>query len=255
MLAGEVTKVNNYAEPDNWWSSTAKQYATFIKVLEPPPELRVGLTAEVRIQVEAHEDALQVPVQAVFERGGKTFCLVRNGSGWDTREITISSTNAKTVALDEQRSDAIRPGEQIVMNPRQHLAKFDASRLPQGDSSPASATAMVMVRKPEAAAADTAQDQKAVKEAQRSSEAAATDNQAVVADLSPASQLLEQLDTDKDGRLSRSEIRAASAEVRQHLSSADSNQDGALDAPELEAAVARTRTAGDATAGATGGGG
>lgn len=253
-LAGEVTKVNNYAEAGNWWSSSAKQYATYIKVLDPPPELRVGLTAEVRILIESRDDALQVPVQAVFEHGGKTFCLVQSPRGWDTREIAISSTNSKTVALDEQRSEVVRAGEQIVINPRQHIAKFDASRFPEGSSSPGSTVALAAIRKPDTEARATAEPS-SPDVAARPPEAVESSGETSAAELSPVSQLLEHLDTDKNGRISSSELRAASAEVRQHLSSADSNHDGALDASELEAAVARTRTAGDATAGATGGGG
>ena len=86
--------------------------------------------------MEYRNDALQVPVQAVFERGGKTFCLVKKGAGWDTREIAISSTNAKTVALDEEASEPLREGEVVVINPRQHVAKFDASKLPAPTNTP-----------------------------------------------------------------------------------------------------------------------
>src|SRR5210317_1173632 len=85
VLDGEVTKVNKYAEPGNFWSSAAKQYATLIQISEPPPQIRVGLTAEVQIQVEKRSDVLQVPVQAIYERGGRTFCLVKQDGGWDTR--------------------------------------------------------------------------------------------------------------------------------------------------------------------------
>jgi multidrug resistance efflux pump len=130
-LEGEVTKVNKYAEPGNWWSAAAKQYATFIQIKEPPPQIRVGLTAEVQIQVEKRADILQVPVQAVYERGGKTFCLVEKGDDWDTREIVFSTTNDKTVAIDEDRSDVFTIGDKVVVNPRRHVDKFDASRLPQ----------------------------------------------------------------------------------------------------------------------------
>jgi len=42
LLQGTVMKVNNYAEPGNWWSSTAKQYATFVKVIDPPPSSAWG---------------------------------------------------------------------------------------------------------------------------------------------------------------------------------------------------------------------
>ena len=102
VLRGEVIKVNKYAEPGNWWSSTAKKYITLIKILDPPLEIRSGLTAEVRIQVDRRESALQIPVQAVYERNGQTFCLVKKGDGWDTRRIAIDSTNEKMVAINSK---------------------------------------------------------------------------------------------------------------------------------------------------------
>jgi multidrug resistance efflux pump len=131
VLEGSVIRVNKYAEPGNWFSSSIKEYATFIQIHDPPLSLRVGLTAEVRIHVESRADALQVPVQAIYDRGGQTFCLVQNGTDWDTREVVISSTNEKTAAIDEEKSEPLQPGERIVMNPRKHLALFDASRLPK----------------------------------------------------------------------------------------------------------------------------
>ncbi|MGE0761410.1 MAG: efflux RND transporter periplasmic adaptor subunit [Pirellulaceae bacterium] len=131
FLLGQVSRVNKYAEPGNWWSSTAKEYATIIQIADPPSTLRVGLTAEVRILVEDREDALQIPVQAVYERFGKTFCLVQNGDEWDTREIIVSSTNDKMVAIDEAQSEPLQEDELIVLNPRKHLDLMDSSKLPQ----------------------------------------------------------------------------------------------------------------------------
>lgn len=131
MLRGEITKVNKYAEAANWWSGTVKEYATFIRILDPPPTLRVGLTAEVRVHVENRADAIMIPVQAVYERFGKTFCLVQNGLQWETRRIQISSTNEKVVAIDEAQSDPVREGEMIVLNPRKHVDLLDPTKLPQ----------------------------------------------------------------------------------------------------------------------------
>lgn len=130
-ISGEVTKVNKYAEPGNWWMSSAKEYATFIQIMEPPPSIRVGLTAEVQIQVARLPDALQMPVQAVYEKNGKTFCLVEAGNSWETRELVVGSTNDKMVAVDEERSELFNVGDQVVMNPRKHLDKFDQSRFPK----------------------------------------------------------------------------------------------------------------------------
>ena len=79
LIQGEVDKVNQYAEPGSWSSGNMKKYATFIKITNPPPELRSGMNAEVRIHVERKPDALQVPVQALAEHKGKFFALVKNG--------------------------------------------------------------------------------------------------------------------------------------------------------------------------------
>ncbi|MCO6454060.1 MAG: HlyD family efflux transporter periplasmic adaptor subunit, partial [Pirellulaceae bacterium] len=128
-LAGEVMKVNEYPEPGNWWSSTAKQYATVVRILNPPPEIKSGLTAEVRIHVQHLDDALQIPVQALYEHKGQTFCLVQQGEKqFETRRVVMQSTNDKMVAIDTQASDPLDPAELVVINPRQHSEKFDFAK-------------------------------------------------------------------------------------------------------------------------------
>ena len=42
----------------------------------------------------------------------------------------FASTNDKTVAIDESASDNIQVGEEVVMNPRDHMEKFDFSGFP-----------------------------------------------------------------------------------------------------------------------------
>jgi hypothetical protein len=129
---GRVTKVNTYAESTNFFnSSMTKQYLTLIRLLDLPPNIRAGLTAEVTILVEERSDALQMPFQPVYEQGGKKFCLVKKGDRWETREIVISSTNEKMVVLDEQASESLRVGDQVAMNPKRHLDLFDHSRFPR----------------------------------------------------------------------------------------------------------------------------
>ena len=129
-LQGEVSKVNKYAEPGNWWSSNTKEYICLIQIADPPAAIRNGLTAEVRIHVDDRNDALQVPVQCVLEHRGKTFCLFRQGKKYQTKRVVFASTNDKTVAIDEQASDSIKVGEEVVMNPREHFEKFDFSGFP-----------------------------------------------------------------------------------------------------------------------------
>ncbi len=72
-LIGRVSKVNKYAEAGGWMSSSVKEYATLVEILDPPPTIRTGMTAEVRIFVEQIDNALQVPVHAIYETKGASF--------------------------------------------------------------------------------------------------------------------------------------------------------------------------------------
>ncbi len=41
-LLGQIIKVNKYAEPGSFFSASVKEYATFIKIFDPPPTIRTG---------------------------------------------------------------------------------------------------------------------------------------------------------------------------------------------------------------------
>lgn len=116
-MLGRVIRVNKYAEPGSWFSSTVKQYAAYLEILSPPDSIRTGMSAEVRIFVEQLRDALQIPVHGVYEYRNHHFCLVKNGQQWETREIKIGATNEKMVTIAEGLSE----GEQIALNPRQFM--------------------------------------------------------------------------------------------------------------------------------------
>ena len=116
MLA-RVTKVNKYAEPGSWMSSSVKEYAAFVEIKQPPESIRTGMTAEVRIYVEQLPDALQIPVNAIYEVKGHHFCLKQVGEGWETIEVKIGATNDKMLTILE----GLAENDQIALNPRGHL--------------------------------------------------------------------------------------------------------------------------------------
>ena len=130
-LQGEVVKVNKYAEPGHWWRSTAKEYATYIKIFDPPPQIRSGLTAENRIYVERRDNALQIPVQAVYEYRRHTYCLVKRSDQWDTRPITVLSTNGKTAAILVDQNESLSVSDQVVLNPKRFTERFNLPDLPE----------------------------------------------------------------------------------------------------------------------------
>lgn len=114
LIQGEVVKVNQYAEPGSWNSGNIKKYATLIKIKTPPESLRSGMNAEVRIHIERRQEALQVPVQALAEYRGHFFVIAQNGEKFETREVTIGSTNDKTAVIEK----GLVEGDKFVMNPR-----------------------------------------------------------------------------------------------------------------------------------------
>ena len=117
-LAGQVEKVNRYAEPGSWFSTNVKTYATFIKIDGSHEKLRPGLTAEVQIEVARLEDALLLPITCVAEHGGKHYCMVRLGDKWErqVREVQLGPSNESHVVIES----GVDEGEVVAANPQRH---------------------------------------------------------------------------------------------------------------------------------------
>src|SRR5262245_8482241 len=230
ILEGEVTKVNQYAEPSTFSSGNIKKYATIIKIKNPPPDLRVGMNAEVRIHVERMPDVLQVPVQALAELKGHFFTLVRNGDNYETREIKIGSTNDKVATI----ADGLKQGDEVVMNPRTAGSLLKMPNLP--DPTPAELT--------EIKRTDPAELQ--AKAAEKKGFAEMTPSERVA-------RYLEQGDLDKDGKLSiKDEVSKMDERMQQRFLQGDTNHDGFLERRELLSIAAAAAAKGK---GGKGGGG
>lgn len=97
VVSGEVVKVNPY--PEIVWMSSAKDYVTMVKINEELPELRSGLTAQVRIIAKEEKDALMIPVQCVVEYDSKKYCLTYNEGVWGYKEVWLGDSNEKQVVI------------------------------------------------------------------------------------------------------------------------------------------------------------
>jgi len=236
-LMGEVSKVNKYAEPGNWWSSTAKQYATEIKVLDPPPEIRSGLTAEVRIHVERKEDAMLVPVQAIFEKNGYTFCLADKGNDdWETVKVQISSANEKMISIDEDQTSGLANGQTVVLNPRQHIDKFEFEKFPEvfAEEEPPAIGEVAAAPTP-SPGQDKEQPQGGGAGGQKRGSGSGRPS---------AQEGFAGFDTDSDGMLSSDEFNTIPAGLRTILSGADSDGDGNVSLAEWTAALGKLKGGG-----------
>lgn len=236
-LKGRVKRVNKYAEPGSWFSSSVKEYATLVEILEPPESIRTGMTAEVRIFVEQLEDALQIPVQGIYEHKGHHFCLRRAGAEWETVEIKIGATNDQMVTIEEGLAEK----DEIALNPRSRL---DLMKLPEIEDVEDRADLIKMAKEPLPASSE-------------SDVAGSGSGGGAGGGFSPdkiADRIMSSRDTDSDGKLSSTEIAGLDERMRDGAKTADANRDGSVDRTELVAMLKkRPPTAGGAGPGGPGG--
>lgn len=132
QLKGRVMKVNRYAEPGSFFSSSIKEYATFIEIIEPPDNIRTGMTSEVQVFVEQLDDALQIPIQGLYEHGGKMYCLAKRGANqFETLPVEIGATNDTMASI----SSGVEEGDELVLNLRSHLSLMDLPDVLEEDNS------------------------------------------------------------------------------------------------------------------------
>jgi multidrug efflux pump subunit AcrA (membrane-fusion protein) len=145
-LTGTVRKVGEYPIPQmNRYLEHIKEYATDVEIHDPPEGLRAGMNAEVAIQVERLEEALQVPPQAVIQRDGRYFCKVSNGEELEDREVRIGSANETFVVVEH----GLRVGEQVVLNPHDYEeeSESDSNDLANQERKPTTSKATSSTKK------------------------------------------------------------------------------------------------------------
>lgn len=119
VIEGEVVKVNLY--PEIVWMSSAKDYVTLVKIKEDVPELRSGLTAQVRIIADEQKDVLMVPVHCVMEYGNKTYCLTYADGTWGCKEVLLGASNEKQVII----LGGLEEGDLVVSGARNYRDKVE----------------------------------------------------------------------------------------------------------------------------------
>ena len=132
QLKGRVKKVNRYAEPSSFFSSSIKEYATLIEIIDPPDVIRTGMTAEVQIFVEQLEDATQIPIQGLYEHGNDMYSLIRRGEEeFETTKVKIGATNDTMASIES----GLEEGDVVVLNLREHLDLMELPEITKEDNS------------------------------------------------------------------------------------------------------------------------
>jgi RND family efflux transporter MFP subunit len=120
VLRGKVGEVAPYPIPQRWHGSPM-EYGTKVTIIDPPPTIRPGQRAKVRIIFDTQPDVLQVPLAAVIEKDERHFCLVRDEEGWKPRAVDIGASNNNQVVVTQGLSE----GDQVSLTPFRHIERSD----------------------------------------------------------------------------------------------------------------------------------
>ena len=218
-LKGEVEEISAYPAPTSWYAASIKEYETIIKIFDPPPDLRPGLTAQVKIRVRKLDEAMQVPVQAIIEYGKKYYCVMhnKNGKGFKKREVTIGPTNDKFVVI----KTGLDVGQVVVLNAGAYREEIGLPDLPPETKEQSEGPPEGSDRKPATGE----------KDGRGGRSASGRPNMA---------EAFKRMDKNGNGKLEESELPPP---LQQGFSAADTNADGALDQAEMGAAMAKMRQA------------
>lgn len=131
IFHGEISMVSLVPMSGNWPNVNLKEYVTYIKITDEGEKvnaLRPGLTAEVEILIDRIESALQAPITAFVERGGRHFAWILVENRPVRREVKTGKSNELVTQVIEDESlygkdQGLKEGAQVILNPRTVLPK------------------------------------------------------------------------------------------------------------------------------------
>ena len=109
-LTGVVTLVGTLAQEEKERRG-AKFFGVTIQIDGSEPRLRPGMTAQVEIEVEERLRALFVPLQAVFEKEGRSVCYVVRRGRLQAQDVVTGPSNQDFVVIDK----GLREGDRVAL--------------------------------------------------------------------------------------------------------------------------------------------
>ncbi len=109
-LPGSIALVGALAQDDASRAGT-KYFPVTVRVRSTDPRLRTGMTATVDIELASINDAIVVPAQAVFDRGGQPYCYVLRHGRPEQQPVTVAGDNEISAAIGR----GIQPGDVVLL--------------------------------------------------------------------------------------------------------------------------------------------
>jgi HlyD family secretion protein len=131
LLTGEVAKIGVLPNSENrWMSPDVKVYETKINIDGSHDWLKPGMSAQVEIVAGVLEDVVHVPVEAVFNEGGKRVCYVKGLTGADRRDVETGEFNDSYIEI----KTGVEEGDVVMLrSPEEGKSTEDASDQKKGE--------------------------------------------------------------------------------------------------------------------------
>jgi HlyD family secretion protein len=113
VLNGTVLDVAPLPDSTNFFSSDIKVYTTKVRIDDPLPGLKPGMTAQVEILVDRKEDVLNIPVLAVLQYHGKDHVTKKVEDRFVESEVELGVSNEKYVEVLK----GLKEGDVVAMSP------------------------------------------------------------------------------------------------------------------------------------------
>ena len=188
------------------------------------------MNASVSIQSRFEKDVLQVPLQTVYSVQKKSFCLVKKGDQFETREVEIDGNNSKMILV----RSGLSKGEKLVMNPGLYKDRMD---LPEVQADP-----RIELAEGEMLAKDDSQRSGGLTPVSVASggpprgggrPSGGRPSGGRPSGGSMAAGIMSKYDTNKDDVIDKAEMASLEERSKGFVSRADSNKDGQVTKAEL----------------------
>jgi len=114
-LSARVRSIGVLAERDQVAHGGEKAFSVTVDLLEADPKLRPGMTARVDVLSERVEDALVVPIQALWSADGVDWCWLLDGDKFVRRNVKVGLRSRHHAAILE----GLQEGDRVsLVDPR-----------------------------------------------------------------------------------------------------------------------------------------
>ena len=129
-LDGEITSVAQVTDPAGWWTGNVVKYDVVIKI-PSVPGLKPGMSADVEVTIDRHENVLSIPVNAVLQTAEGTFCWVKAADGAAQRHaLQLGDTDGQSVVVKAR----LQEGDEVWLDPLTTIAEAQVMAITPFDS-------------------------------------------------------------------------------------------------------------------------